>query len=159
MINDMTKGGGDRKITMLMIDNINDKGGEESGGCGQRPRGDGGGGFFSLNFFKHIQLMVSCALHSELLAKQVYSSAFCSPSGIEPVINVPLKVPSQHIIKQSTTRDLEKSLSKSNRYDAKCSSKGGKGGLDRWGHGRQQVDGFTSNLDNFRNFSFDTFLN
>ena len=43
----MTKGGGDRKITMLMIDNINGKGGGESGGGGQRPRGDGGGGFFS----------------------------------------------------------------------------------------------------------------
>ena len=42
------KGGGDRKITMLMIDNINDKGGGESWGDGQRPRGDGGGGFFSL---------------------------------------------------------------------------------------------------------------
>ena len=48
MIIDMTKGGGETKITMLMIDNINGKGGGESGGCGQRPRGDGGGGFFSL---------------------------------------------------------------------------------------------------------------
>ena len=78
---------------------------------------------------------------------------------VNSVINEPLKVPGQLIIKQSITRDLEKSLSKSNRYDAKSSSKGGKGGLDRWGHGRQQVDGITSNLDNFRNSSFDTFLN
>ena len=57
-------------------------------------------------------------VHSVLLAKQVYLSAFCSPSGKQWYVchwAEPLKVPSQLIIEQSTARDLEKSLSKSNR--------------------------------------------
>ena len=113
------------------------------------------------NHFQHIQLMVSCAHRTPCKASGLVSFLLTFLGSKQWYVchwAEPLKVPSQLIIKRQRP-EVWKSHSQNPTDNAKSSSKGGKGGLDRWGHGRQQVDGFTSNLDNFRNSSFDTFLN